>query len=248
MRSTIRDRSRQQRRPAWSTGCSRHARKAADPPVSPWSRPARWGRSDRRWRHFRAFGHAIDGQAADAFVSEQAAGGVEDCGDPGLPLARGLRVDEVGLHGGSPGVSGIGRQLTRPGAQCRAAVARRPPAGVFRRRFQGEQAAAGVAVRIQAGLLAQGGIGGSRRRRRCRWVEGGGGDLCGDLRLHQVVDETVRLAWMLGAGRDHQVVDEQHRAFLRYLETYRLARLGRAQASPTQAMARQRRPPSRSAM
>uniref|UniRef100_UPI000651E8A8 TetR/AcrR family transcriptional regulator n=4 Tax=Pseudomonas aeruginosa TaxID=287 RepID=UPI000651E8A8 len=27
---------------------------------------------------FRAFGHAIDGQAADAFVGEQAAGGVED--------------------------------------------------------------------------------------------------------------------------------------------------------------------------
>ena len=78
-------------------------------------------------------------------------------------------------------------------------------------------------------MLAQGGIEEAGGVGVAAGVEGGGGDLCGDLRLHQVVDETVRLAWMLGAGRDHQVVDEQHRAFLRYLETYRLARLGRAQ-------------------
>ncbi len=53
---------------------------------------------DRRWWHFRAFGHAIDGQAADAFVGEQAASGVEDRGDPGLAAGAGLAGGRGGLH------------------------------------------------------------------------------------------------------------------------------------------------------
>ena len=93
---------------------------------------------------------------------------------------------------------------------------------LFWQGFQRVQAAFGVAVRVEIGLVAQGFVKKLAGVGIATGVQGFGGDQCRHFGLHQVIDKAMRQIDTRGAAGDHQVVDKQDRTFIRHKKAHGL--------------------------